>query len=157
MIVLGIDPGLTKKNPTALALVDVENMSLIRSCTVYAPASVDWLKRLELVISAMKGMTRIRLKIDLVAYEIPYIGKNPQSTIKLAHVCGAACGLGPPFVPVSPTQAKLALTGDGGADKESMIKMAINIFEKEVCKDEADAIGIAMAGEAIYRREQYAL
>ncbi len=158
MIVLGIDPGLTKENPTGIAVIETDgDGELVYSCTVYAPKKVLWTARLNLIIDSLRKITIDFPSIALVAYEYPFIGRNSQSTIKLAHVCGVCYTLGRPCQMVFPTQAKVALTGNGKADKAAMVKMARSMFGASVTKDIADAIGIAMGGEAIYRRAQYAL
>lgn len=158
MIVLGVDPGLTKENPTGIAVVETDgDGELVHSCTVYAPKKALWTARLSLIVCSLQKIITDFPSIALVTYEYPFIGNNSQSTIKLAHVGGACYALGRPCQMVFPAQAKVALTGDGKANKAAMVKMARNMFGVSVTKDEADAIGIAMAGEAIYRREQYAL
>lgn len=157
MIVLGIDPGLTKENPTAIAVVDTDAMSIIHCHDVYAPARTDWTERLALVVTSLQVTVANMSSIELVCYEQPFLGKNVQSTIKLAHICGVAYTLGRPCQTVSPIEAKIALTRNRKASKDDMIMMAKRVFNTTCTKDQADAAGVALAGEAIYRRAQYAV
>jgi Holliday junction resolvasome RuvABC endonuclease subunit len=60
--------------------------------------------------------------------------------------------LGIKVVLVTPNQAKKALTGKGGADKDAMVRAANGLGYIVGSKDEADAIGIAIAAsERIFK------
>jgi Holliday junction resolvasome RuvABC endonuclease subunit len=53
---------------------------------------------------------------------------------------------------VTPSQAKLALAGRGNADKQMMIDAVRQQFGRTVPKDQADAVGIALAALTLARR-----
>jgi crossover junction endodeoxyribonuclease RuvC len=60
-------------------------------------------------------------------------------------VLAAAARAGLPVSEYAPQQAKLALTGNGRAEKAQMIRMARALFGVEaVLADEADAIALAL-------------
>jgi Holliday junction resolvasome RuvABC endonuclease subunit len=73
-------------------------------------------------------------------------------------MCGALVAVGSMlelFVyEIQPAQAKSALAGYDKADKAAMIKAAsMQYGRKDLSSHEADSIGIALAGAAIYKRE----
>jgi crossover junction endodeoxyribonuclease RuvC len=87
-----------------------------------------------------------------VGIECPWVGKNAQTALTIGMawgICAAAvCSLGYRFIKVQPKEGKMALTGDGGADKETMRKMAKLQFGIDDATRDADivhAIGIALA------------
>jgi len=99
-------------------------------------------------------------KPDIVAIETQYFapygkktGAVAVSIIKVGLVRGAFIGVASirniPTMGIYPTEAKLALTGDGSANKNKMIECAQSIFKVELRITEdhvADALGIALAG-----------
>lgn len=92
------------------------------------------------------------------AFESVYLDKNSQTTIALATLGGLLAGVararGCPTARVYPVQAKSALTGDSRAGKEAMQQAARNLFGREVDQHLADAIGIALHGEAMFRQSR---
>jgi hypothetical protein len=168
--VAGIDIGFTRKSPLAFALLELGGNSpvLVHHALFYPPKGV---KGWEAVIDGI-GVELMRCfsiwgieehAVDLLAYELPHVGSfkneqggqstNAQTAIKLAHLCGivrciaAICGV--PVVGVQPTQAKVALTGNGAAKKGDMVRMAKLMFGEELSEHEADAVGVALAGAAL--------
>lgn len=154
MLILGIDPGLTKTNPLGLALVDTDTMKLVAHWAV-EPESKGWQTSLEQISETLYAIGRDYFP-DAVAFEAPHVAVNPRTAIKLAYIGGIAVSYASdfdsPWAEVSPTQAKVALAGKGSADKRAMQLAAKNIFNVDLDKDSADAVGIALAGEAIIRK-----
>ena len=154
MLTLGIDCGITRANPAGIALVETDPLSLVGAHTFVAGAG-EWDERLYVFSQYLADLIR-KLKPALISYEYPHLERNPQTLIKLAHVggvviaSGAAHGL--PVVKVHPSQAKTALAGSPTATKRDMIRAVETIFRQRLPKDAADALGVALAGEAIYRR-----
>jgi Holliday junction resolvasome RuvABC endonuclease subunit len=153
MRVLGIDGGLTKPNPTGVAIVDVDRGHFVYGAALVAPAG-DWYERVRWLAG------RIHLECttwqpDLLAWELPpFMKGNAQTLIKLSHlggvVIGVASALGIDCQPVQPSEAKQALTTKGNANKLEMIAAAFQRFNVAAVKDVADAAGVALAGEHIY-------
>lgn len=148
MIVLALDPGFTKQNPLGIALLG--SPTVLLDHRIHVPDDkVLWEARLPAIISFLDCYMTDRGTVEAVAYEIPFCGKNPLVAIMLAHVGGIARALawhhGVPCVMVRPSQAKLALTGHGGATKEMMMREAGRRFGITLTKDEADAVGVALA------------
>lgn len=151
MIILGIDPGTSKRNPAGLAIIDTGGVqpTLLHHQSVGVRG---WDKTAGLLFDTAVA---IGAKVEAVAYEYPYLDENIQTTIKLAHFGGIALAIGSmlevPVVAVQPTEAKTALTRDPKADKAAMIKMARLMFGVELSSHEADACGVALAGEGKLR------
>ena len=158
MIVIGIDPGLTKANPLGIAMFDVNNETLVSTRSVDfkmrdGDNSID--SRLAYLADGLLSALVWPIAVYgaenvVIAYEYPHHSKNQQTTIKLALACGVVIGAAVVndirCFSVQPTEAKQALTGDSRADKAAMMTMVSRIYGKHVSKDEADAVGIALAG-----------
>lgn len=148
--ILGIDPGLTKPNPVGLALVGPLH-KLYDYCFYTPDQSLPWSERLPAIVQFIEDyIAAHRENIQAVAYEIPFVGPNPLVGVMLAHIGGIIQTLawqrGLPCIMVRPAQAKIALTGHGNASKEMMIREVSRRFNILMTKDEADAVGIALAG-----------
>jgi crossover junction endodeoxyribonuclease RuvC len=151
MYVAGIDVGLTKENPSGVAIVRPQD---IKYTSVIMPdMKAEWPERVDGVIKGIEWFLQAYLDlglIELIAYELPYVGKNSQTAIKLAHIGGAVRALAIryeiPCIGVTPLKAKQVLTGNGRAEKEDMIRAVKLRYKKDVSKDEADAVGVALAG-----------
>lgn len=149
MRVLGFDPGTTRANPAAVALLSntQDGPTLLGAASLY-PAKAESL-------SAFLGRLGARLRGDwlsgvvLLGVEWPYVGANPRGALVLAACCGVALAAagerGVRTKLISPQHAKLALAGHGAADKAAMMAAARLRFGRALPKDEADAVGIALA------------
>ena len=151
MRVLGFDPGTTKANPVGVALVAGWPSPRLLGTAHLAPSAGDTLA--EFLGALSQRMRNDWLNsVDLLAVEWPYIGKNAQSALDLAACCGAALAAagerGVRTALIAPTQAKLALTGSGDADKAAMMAAVRIQFGVTIPKDHADAVGIALAAAA---------
>ena len=158
MHAIGLDPGTTRQNPAAVALVrwlPGDPAPILLGTTQLTPARHE-------TLAEYLGRLGARLRTDwlggvtLLAVEWPYVGENPQSALDLAACCGAALAAageaGVTTHLVSPAQAKQALVGVGNATKEQMIAAVRVQFGRALPKDQADAVGIALAGLVIVRR-----
>ena len=100
-------------------------------------------------------------RFDLVGIEWPWVGKYPQTAIKLGAAFGvvmaSALHHGLSVVRIEPAEAKLALTGNGGASKEKMVIFAkmLTKLKSSYPEDEADAIGVALAAQVKYDRQSH--
>jgi Holliday junction resolvasome RuvABC endonuclease subunit len=154
MKVLGIDPGLTLVNPTAVVLLDTDKDVLVLHAVSVLDVSTVWEDRFLGVIAFLDHHINGGAAVDLVAYEIPFCGPNPLVAVMLSHIGGAARTLawlsGCPSVKVAPTQAKVALASKGSANKEQMITAALSRWGVTLTKDEADAAGVAVAGAQLW-------
>ena len=88
----------------------------------------------------------------VLAVESQFVDKNPQTMIKIVHAQGvaiaAALSLDVPVVEYSPMKIKMAITGNGHADKRQvadMLQRFLHIPPEQMPKklDATDALGIA--------------
>lgn len=151
MRALGFDPGTTRRNPVGVALVawplDEERPALLGAAQLQpgtSEALADFLGRLGARLRGdwLNG-------VEIVGVEWPYVGENAQSALDLAACCGVALAAagerGLRAYQLSPSEAKVALAGHGGADKDAMMAAARSRFGRQLPKDQADAVGIALA------------
>jgi Holliday junction resolvasome RuvABC endonuclease subunit len=155
--VLGIDLGITKQSPTAACLIDIDTMHLVDTMT-YVARGDAWEQRVQSVTRRIRGLLATVKPVHLVCFEMPVFQYNQQSTIRLSTLAGAILATadlyGIPVVGVSPAQAKQALSGFSTATKNDQIAAAATIFGVRMSSHVADACGVALAGEAAYRRRE---
>ena len=89
---------------------------------------------------------------SVLAIESQFVDKNPQTMIKIVHAQGvaiaAALSNDVPVVEYSPMKVKMAITGNGHADKHQvadMLQRFLHIPDEQMPKklDATDALGIA--------------
>jgi Holliday junction resolvasome RuvABC endonuclease subunit len=158
MRVLGLDLGIRKENPSAAALLHFAgdpSPRLLLVCTL-APSAKAWQARVQQLHLRLADLFTT-WRPDLVVYEAPHAQRDMQVFRKLAALEGAilaaAAAAGVPVLDVQPSQAKVALAGDSAADKDAMIEAARREFGPRLVSHEADAIGVALAGETLHRRQ----
>jgi Holliday junction resolvasome RuvABC endonuclease subunit len=156
MLILGIDLGLRADNPAAWALIDLlPNGPVVRDWAEIRPRATAWQDRVGEVGRALFRVITQHTPA-LIAYEAAHMEKNAQVLRKLSCVEGAillaANVAGCPTQDVQPVQAKIALASDASATKQAMIAAARILYGITATSHGADAIGIALAGEGLYRR-----
>ena len=148
MIIIGIDPGLTK---TGVGIIEAQNNSLkfIASETIHSSSSDVISIRLKHFHESIERLVKT-YKPHEAAIEETFVNKNPVSSLKLGHARGALIlSLGIFDLKVyeySATAMKKAIVGKGRAEKEqvqAMVKILLKgcDFNSE---DEADALAIAI-------------
>jgi hypothetical protein len=161
MRIAGVDIGFTKESPLALVVVEMGHKPELLHCEMFYPLPGDKGKGWERAVDGIGEQLDARLALagfdssylDLVAYELSHVRVNPQTAIKLAHMCGIVRRIATtaciPVVGVQPSQVKVALVGIGNATKEQMQRMAHALFGEDLSEHEADAVGVALAGAAL--------
>ncbi len=93
---------------------------------------------------------------DVLAIEKLFFSANKKTALGVAEARGAilaaAGNASLPVIECSPQQVKLAVTGNGGADKTAIAKMVpklIALTKKDRLDDELDAIAIGITALAI--------
>ena len=105
-------------------------------------------------------------KVDEMAIEAPFYGKNAQSMLKLGRAQGVSMAASMmrevPVTEYAPKKIKKAITGKGAASKEQVAAMVQSIVKyKEVPKylDATDALAIAVChhfqGNTISTKKSY--
>lgn len=170
MLVVGIDGGITIDGGMGVVVFDADAPAIRFSETitplVTGAKGKPWEVRLDAALLWLESwLTAVPFagQLSLLAYETAWVGENPQVGLKLATLTGGlrvlARQYGMPAIGVAPTQAKVALTKNHKADKDAMRRTARRLFGKALVHTyhEADALGVALAGEALHRRAELAL
>ena len=148
-IILGIDPG-TVIMGYGLLKVEGKEINLL-DLGVLKPGGIkDNYKRLQLIFNTVSGLIT-QYKPSDFAIEAPFFGKNVQSMLKLGRAQGVAIAAamrhGLEVTEYSPKKVKQAVTGNGNASKEQVLKMLqglLSFKEKPKYFDATDALAVAL-------------
>lgn len=145
MIILGIDPGTAV---TGYGLIN-KNTLIDFGCIRPNPKQ-DLHSRYLILFNALESLLDTHSP-DAVAIETQFMYKNAQSAMKIgmARAMGilAAKRRNIPIFEYAPTQAKLAVAGNGRASKiqvQKMIKLLFNLPCLPEPEDAADALALAI-------------
>jgi crossover junction endodeoxyribonuclease RuvC len=153
MKILGIDPGYDR---IGIAIIDGKEL-LHSECFSTNPKDSFHVRLKEL--GQRVNYIINKYKPDIMAIESLFITKNQKTAMKVAEARGVisyeACLKEIPIFEYSPPQIKVAITGHGGSDKSSIIKMIpllikmdTSPYEKKILDDEYDAIAVALTCQA---------
>ena len=149
MIILGIDPGYAI---VGYGVIKKENdkMFPIAVGTITTPASESVPVRLAMIDSELSKIIK-KFKPDCVAVEELFFNTNVTTALKVAQARGVIllgsikeCGK---IYEYTPLQVKLALTGNGRAEKQQvqyMVKAVLGLKEIPKPDDAADALAVAI-------------
>ncbi|PID30777.1 MAG: crossover junction endodeoxyribonuclease RuvC [Candidatus Cloacimonadota bacterium] len=150
MIVLGIDPGLSKTGYAVLQKIG-RDITIIEAGVIRTVSSDSMQIRLSTLFDGINEIFHA-YRIDKVAIETVFAGKNISSALKLSHARGVlilAAGMNKlEIFEISPKEVKQSITGSGNATKEQilyMIKNLTGIKELSGPLDTYDAIAIALS------------
>lgn len=147
-IILGIDPGtnimgygLIHQVGSEINLITLGVIKLAR----YNNHPMKLKKIFERTLSLID-----EYKPDEMALEAPFMGKNPQSMLKLGRAQGVAMAAGLfrdiPIFEYAPLKIKKAITGRGSASKEQVAAMLAHILKEKTEHEFLDATdGLAAA------------
>ncbi len=149
-IILGIDPGT---NVMGYGLLEVRDgkMNYLAMGVLKLNKYEDHYLRLRKIFERTQGLIEEFLP-DELAIEAPFVGKNVQSMLKLGHAQGCAIAAAVirdiPVTEYAPQKIKMAITGNGHADKDQVADMVGRILKipKEDLvpqKDATDAMAVA--------------
>ncbi|OFY21327.1 MAG: crossover junction endodeoxyribonuclease RuvC [Bacteroidetes bacterium GWF2_29_10] len=148
-VIIGIDPGTIS---LGYGIILVSNKDVV----ILEYDSIDLGKKDILEIKLKNIFFKIvelidRHKVNEMAVEAPFYGKNVQSMLKLGKAQGVAIAAGLsrslPFFEYTPRKIKQSITGNGNASKEQIASMLINLnYLKELPKklDTTDALATAL-------------
>ena len=149
MIVLGIDPGLTK---TGFRLLSISNDSpkIIDYGIIEPNQNDDLSKRLYSIYTDINQLIEM-FNPTVFSIEDMFYGRNIKSAFVLAQARGVAMLCAAKYdIPVfeySARKVKQAVTGNGNADKtqlQYMIKQIFKLKQLPTPLDASDALGIAL-------------
>jgi crossover junction endodeoxyribonuclease RuvC len=155
--ILGIDPGYGRLGFGVLDR-DAQGGLVYGTCGVITtPKDALMPDRLLEIANDLQTLIA-KHKPELIVLEELFFAQNTTTGLKVAEVRGViqllAAEAGVPCIEVKPVEVKVAVTGQGNADKVQMQKMVTLLLKLEQIPspdDAADALGVAWAGEAKYR------
>lgn len=149
-IVLGIDPGTRVVGYGAL-VQGKRGPSLLAAGVLRAPAQAPVPRRLARIRAAVDHLVHC-LSPQVVVVEQAFASRNIQSALRIGEARGvvlaSAAGAGAEVVEYSPSVAKKALVGRGGADKTqvaAMVSARLGLEEGGLALDATDALALAIA------------
>ena len=147
MIILGIDPGTRH---TGYGVLDVEGRreTVLAYGAIEPPAKLDLMVRLQKIGEGVDALIA-EYTPDELAIEMPFMGKNAQSMLKLGQVQGfvmkSALDHQIPVTQYAPREIKKAVVGNGNAAKEQvwfMLRAQLKLTEDKGL-DASDALAVA--------------
>lgn len=151
MVILGIDPGfrfagfgILKKEGRQALLLDYGYLSM---------SSDDSLIKRVGQFHHFFEQKIIDWHITTIALETPFLGKNTQSFLKLGYLRGIVYLLAHKhnidLKEFAPTEVKQSVTGYGGASKEQVARVILQLFpgmELPKKEDVTDALAVTLCG-----------
>jgi crossover junction endodeoxyribonuclease RuvC len=149
VFVLGIDPGLSRCGYAAVA----SGRSGPR-CTAIGVLRTDPQAPLPLRLAELQSELRVLLRearADVVAIERVFFQVNVRTAMAVGQASGLAMAeavsAGADVVQYSPNEVKLAVAGDGAADKQAvqrMVQQLLGLAKPPRPADAADAAALAL-------------
>lgn len=150
MVILGIDPGYAIVGYGVIEKDARGKCKVLDFGAINTPKEEDFPVRLAMIADGMKCLIK-KFKPDAVAVEELFFNQNITTGIAVAEARGVilctAIQCVPKVFEFTPMQIKLAITGDGKADKKQVQFMTKTILGlKGIPKpdDAADALGVAL-------------
>lgn len=149
MRILGLDPGSLH---TGYGLIDRQGSTLrvVEAGRISCPRDQPLPERLALLVRELAGLLD-RLDPEAAAVESPFLGRSSRSLIVLAQARGALLATlasrGVPAREYSPAEVKVAVTGNGRADKTQvarMVRLLLALPGRAASADTTDALAIAI-------------
>jgi crossover junction endodeoxyribonuclease RuvC len=151
MIIMGIDPGF---HISGYAIIKKENA--ITYILDYGYLRMSPTKTLAERIGIFHDFFEQKIKqwqVMVIALETPFLGKNAQNFLKLGYLRGIIYLLSHKNRIVlhefSPREIKQSLTGFGGASKDQVARVIMQLFPKLITPDKldvTDALAITLCG-----------
>lgn len=149
MIILGIDPGTQILGYSILETDMDKSPKLLVMDVLYLKKISDFKLRMRKIYDSTQRIID-SFHPDHLAIEAPFVGKNPQSMIKLGKAQGiaiaAAMSRDLSYTEYEPAIIKQRVTGNGVASKDQVAMMMQSIFKFEEMpqyKDASDALAVA--------------
>ncbi|OZG62906.1 Holliday junction DNA helicase [Bifidobacterium hapali] len=150
MIILGVDPGLTRCGVGVIEAGAHRRLSFIHVDVVRSSPDTSQDLRLLAIYNGLVDKIE-RFAPDTVSIERVFAQSNHNTVLGTAQAAGlamlAAAQRGIPVALHTPTESKLAITGNGKAEKPQMERMVARILglnEPPTPADAADALAIAI-------------
>jgi crossover junction endodeoxyribonuclease RuvC len=158
MKILGVDPGTTR---IGYGIIEKRKGSLASRAHNYLNLEKTSEHERLSKLSRLFEDVLITYRPDIVAFERVFFSKNRKTALAVSEARGVlksiAAAHNIPIREYTPTQVKVAVSGDGGADKKAVQKMtAVLLGLTSIPKpdDVADALAVAVCA-ASYAWKEY--
>lgn len=149
MRILGVDPG---SNATGVGLIDRNGSRVthVHHAVLRPPSGAELSLRLDFLHRELAAVVD-EFGPEVAIVERVFLASNPRSALVLGQARGAllAClgSAGVRVAEIAAREAKKAITGAGGADKQQMQSMVTRLLglEKVPATDAADALALALS------------
>ena len=155
-IILGIDPG-TNIAGYGIIGVSKNNMTLISMGIFDLRKEGEHSDKLKAIFEKCTALIDTYLP-DEMALEAPFMGKNPQSMLKLGRAQGvsmaAALNRKIPVFEYAPKRVKQSVTGKGTASKEQvagMVQALLKLDKAHSKLDASDAVAVAICHHFMFK------
>jgi crossover junction endodeoxyribonuclease RuvC len=155
MFVLGIDPGLTRCGFGAVRRIDARRSECVEYGVLCTPAEDALPARLASMLSQMTTLMA-RLSPDAVVVERVFFQVNARTAMSVGQASGFALALahdrGCDVSQYTSNEVKLAVTGDGAADKravQAMVQRLLSLDAVPKPVDASDALALALCHIAV--------
>lgn len=142
MIVLGVDPGLTRCGVGVIEAGASRRLSFIHVDVIRSDPDQSQDLRLLAIYQGLSGKVD-RFSPDVVSIERVFAQSNRNTVLGTAQVAGlamlVAAQRGIPVALHTPTEAKMAVTGNGQAEKIQVERMVARILGLDRLPQPADA------------------
>lgn len=154
-IIIGIDPGTRVTGYGVIEMQAAHYRPIDYGC-VRPPTNAKLSDRYLILFNAIEELL-LKYRPHALAVETQYVEKNVQSALKLGMARGAviiaAKRQGLAVFEYAPTKAKLAVVGNGKANKkqvQGMVKLLLQLKELPTPEDAADALALAVCHAQSY-------
>ncbi len=150
--ILGLDPGYGRLGFGVLDKNDRGDLSFVTCGVITTVPETPMPDRLREIASDLRNLFT-KHQPELVVVEELFFKQSTTTALKVAEVRGViqlvAAEAGLECIEVKPVEVKMAVTGDGHADKsqmQKMITMLLKLDQPPQPDDAADALAIAWTG-----------
>lgn len=150
MLVLGVDPGLTRCGVAAVRSGRARSLEMVAVDVLRTPSDAPVSERLLQLSEALDGWLD-QLRPDVVAVERVFSQHNVRTVMGTAQAAGVAILAGArrgiPVAVHTPSEVKAAVTGSGTAGKEQVTTMVTKLLRLPQAPrpaDAADALALAI-------------
>lgn len=152
--ILGIDPGFERLGIAILEKTKSSKEEVLFSVCFKTDKNLEFAQRLKLIGVEVKRVIK-KYKPEILAIESLFSNTNQKTVMHVSEARGVviyeSINANLKIFEATPPQIKLAVAGDGRADKNQiikMVKMLVKIDNTKMSDDELDAIAIALTANA---------
>ena len=153
MIILGLDPGLTR---TGYGVVEKKRQGFVyKTSGIFKVTGQPTLPERLAFLEKEAEKVFWLISPDRVGVEKIFFVKNVKTGLDVAQARGVllavAARRGTPVFEIAPTSVKTAIAGNGRAEKAAvakMLRLLLGIKTKGMLDDETDALAVAVAVSA---------